>query len=527
MSAPHLGPGHSVAGRYTIRALLGFTGEVATYHAVSNDGREVVLRLNDPAIGQRADVMAQLDRVRQLVAQLPPGGVASTLDAGYDVGTGAPFSVAEYLQLPSLARLIETGPLAPDVVALVLRSLSAVLDSAHALGLHHLALKPTNIFVGPAPHYPVRVTDFDASVIRRQSPATHEVYSLSAPWWAPEQLQPAAVLGPPADVFAAALIAFYALSGRSYWISCQTQPPDLPNWQLELMGHRIPVSQRARELGAVINPLFDGVFGRALSVNQPDRPRSSMEIANILAAASGADEAAPKTLAFPEMQAGDFTPPPAFGGGARDQGGYVATAAPGGAAGDSQEPSLAAGLPPFPQPVRRQSSSPMLPIIIGVIAAVLIGGGGVAFLFMRNPAAETGVAAMGSGSAQSSDVGEDAPPPAPAPKDPVPAEPAPSPSPSTSASAAPQPADEVVAASFRCEPTCDRIEIDGKALEKPGEKIELSPGKHKVRLVKTGYLIQEDEVVVEAGKPLEKVYRLIKLNAGPKPNNCAGQFLCP
>ena len=30
MTAPHLGPGHSVAGRYTIRALLGFTGEVAT-----------------------------------------------------------------------------------------------------------------------------------------------------------------------------------------------------------------------------------------------------------------------------------------------------------------------------------------------------------------------------------------------------------------------------------------------------------------------------------------------------------------
>lgn len=537
MSAPHLGPGHSVAGKYTIRALLGFTGEVATYHAVSNDGREVVLRLNDPAIGQRADVMAQLDRVRQQVAQLPPGGVAATIDAGYDVGTGAPFSVTEYVQLPSLSRLIETGPLSPEVVALLLRSLSSVLDAAHSLGLHHLALKPTNIFVGPAPHYQVRVTDFDASIIRRTSPATHDVYSLSAPWWAPEQLQPAAVLGPPADVFATALIAFFALSARSYWISCQTQPPDLPAWQLELMGQRLPVSQRARELGAVINPLFDGVFGRALSVNQPDRPQSSMEIANVLAAASGADDPAPKTLAFPEAQAGDFTPPPPFGSGApnhgapnngaTDQGGYVATAASGAGAPtgqDSHEQVLAPGLPPFPQPVRRKSSSAMLPIIIGVIAAVLIGGGGVAFLFMRKPGGETSVAAMGSGSAESSAAGADTPPPAPtAPKDPKPSEPVPAPN--TSASAAP--ADDVVSALFRCEPKCERIEIDGKALEKPEEKVDLKPGKYKVRLVRVGYLIQEDTIVVEAGKPFDKVYRLIRLNARPKPNNCAGQFLCP
>ena len=69
MTAPHLGPGHSIAGKYTVRALLGFTGEVATYHAVSNDGREMVVKLYDPSVGQRADVMAQLDRVRQQIAQ--------------------------------------------------------------------------------------------------------------------------------------------------------------------------------------------------------------------------------------------------------------------------------------------------------------------------------------------------------------------------------------------------------------------------------------------------------------------------
>src|SRR5690606_5110020 len=96
-----------------------------------------------------------------------------------------------------------------------------VMDAAHARQLHHHALKPTNVFVAQGI---TRVSDFDAAVVRSTSP-THEAYARSAPWWAPEQLNPSAVLGPATDVFAAALLAFYALTGRSYWLSCQSSPP--------------------------------------------------------------------------------------------------------------------------------------------------------------------------------------------------------------------------------------------------------------------------------------------------------------
>ena len=81
MTAPHLGPGHAVAGRYTIRALLGFTGEAATYHAASSQGQEVVLKLFDPAIGQRADVMSQLERTQAQVAAMPPDRNAAPANA--------------------------------------------------------------------------------------------------------------------------------------------------------------------------------------------------------------------------------------------------------------------------------------------------------------------------------------------------------------------------------------------------------------------------------------------------------------
>ncbi|HHH11350.1 MAG TPA: hypothetical protein ENK23_04675, partial [Sorangium sp.] len=304
MTAPHLGAGHAVAGRYTIRSLIAYTGEVATYHAVGQQGNEVVIKLFDAALGQRADVMARLEQVRGQVAALPRELVVPVIDSGYDVGTSAPFSVTELLRVPSLAQMVRSGPLPPNVVATILHSLSRALDAAHAQQLFHHALKPTNLFVGAAPHYAVRIADFGASVVRSSSP-THESYANSAPWWAPEQLQPAAVLGAATDIFASALIAFYAMTARSYWLSCQSSPPDLPAWQSEVMGQRTTVSQRASELSATVPSMVDGIFMRALSVNLLDRPRTVSELANALGAVGGIadDSAGPQTVALPELSA--------------------------------------------------------------------------------------------------------------------------------------------------------------------------------------------------------------------------------
>ena len=173
----------------------------------------------------------------------------------------------------------------------------------------------------------------------------------------------------------------------------------------------------------------------------------------------------------------------------------------------------------------------MMPIIIGVVAAVLIGGGGVAFLFMRT-APETATApsssANGEPAAPASSNGEPAPAPTPASNsspDPV----APSPAPEKSAEAedagAPESADKV-SVTFKCDPQCDRIEIDGKPVEKPYEPQQLAPGKHKIRLIKTGYVIHPEEIDVAAGAPVEKTVKLVKIIV-PPPNNKCGQFLCP
>ncbi|MFH1604034.1 MAG: protein kinase [Pseudomonadota bacterium] len=535
MTAPHLALGHVVAGKYTIRALLGFTGEVATYYAVGGSGEGVVVKLYDPAIGQRADVMTQLDRVRGQTAQLPAHYVVPVIDAGYDAGTGAPFSVTEYLQVPSLAKLVETGPLSPEVVANIMRGIALVLESAQTQHLLHHALKPANIFVGPAPHFPVRITDFGASVVRRTSP-THEAYAQSAPWWAPEQLQPAAVLGPATDVFACALVAFYALTGRSYWISCQSSPPDLPAWQMEVMGQRVPVSQRASELGWQMSSGLDGLFARAMSVSQSERPGVG-ELANAMGSAAVRTAAAgdnAQTMALPEgyPSAGNYTPPPAFGPTPAPVGASTNVAAGGqhypAVAAVSQQPEVTPGLPPFPAPAKKKTSGTMLAVIIGITAAVLLGGAGVFFLFMRTSATDSSDAAGSAGATSSApDSGDNGDTTAPS------AAPAGSAKPSSDAGVendggggnAAEP--KKVAVTLKCIPECDSLLVDNEEVADPNGRLRLIPGKHTVKAIKNGYVIRVDTIEIETAKAFEKEYHLVKVGPVPTKKPPCGQFLKP
>src|SRR5262249_45240989 len=161
-----------------------------------------------PAIRQRADIMAALEQTYAATNALPQDVAVPLLDAGYDPQTGAPFSVTERIKFPSLAQLTAQRPLTPEEVANVLAMMGRVLDYAHARQLNHHALKPTNVFVGLAMGGGVRVTDFGAGLIRTAIP-TSEGYALTAPWLAPEQAQGGMPVGPAADVFSAALVAFF------------------------------------------------------------------------------------------------------------------------------------------------------------------------------------------------------------------------------------------------------------------------------------------------------------------------------
>jgi serine/threonine protein kinase len=532
VSAPHLGPGHVVAGKYTIRSLLAFGGATATYHATDAQGGQVALKLLDPALGQRADVMSELERVRAATSALAGASVLPTLDAGYDASTSAPFQTSELLTIPALSRLLDNGPLSAEVVSMILRGLALAIDSAHASGLCHLALKPTNLFVGPAPHYPVLVTDFSARVIRDAIP-THEAYALSAPWSAPEQLQSGVQQTSAADVYAAALIAFYALVGRSYWRTCQSSPVDVQALQQEMYAPHVPVSARAQEYGRPLHPAYDAGFARALAFQPAERLASVGQLVQTLwpglptqaAAGYGASpragypaasypEAVPSSpyAAAPPPQpsspVASYQPTPA---------GAVSTPAPVPAAGP--HPGTP-GLPAFPEPVQKAKPRGMLPVIIGIVGAVLLGGGAVAYLFLRTPVGKGEPVASAAPTSRASSVEVDTTT-------------ASSGSAETPASTAPDGGEpdasadagggETVEVTFVCVPDCDEVVLDGERQKDPSQPVQLLPGKHTVQVAKAGYVPRKDTFEVELGKPIEKKYPLVRVTTTPK--RPCGKFL--
>ena len=534
MSAPQLPAGTVIANKYSVVALLGYGGSSATYAAVGADGREVALKVFDPAIRQRADIMAAIEQTYAGTNALPADVAVPLLDAGYDAATGAPFSVTERIALPSLAQLAAQRPMSPDEVGTLLAYLARALDAAHARQLFHHALKPTNIFVGFAQGQGVRITDFGAGLPRAAVP-TQEGYAIAAPWLAPEQVT-GGVAGAGSDVFSLALVAFYALTGRCYWRSCQGTP-DLNAWQRELQAPRTPPSARARELGAVLSTGLDGLLGASLSVDPAQRFRSVGELAGAfesLVATKGPETAA--TMAFPGMAGlggGDYPPPPQpLAGHGQPQQIIPAATAPtplaqqatlhaGHASAQQQQPQQGPGgyMPMQGQPsspaidharrptmemgqLRRPASSKLAPVLVGLVALVLvIGGIGAWIVLGRKTGPESIIIPVSSASVA---VAGTAAPPTSAPE-------TPSAVPTTEPAA---PVGEEV--TLTCVPSCDDIKVDDTAIEldKP---VRLAAGPHTVVATKADFRTVTETITVVAGEKFVREWKLVARASGPAP----------
>lgn len=512
-----------------MKAPLGEGGSSISYRAATAQGSEVALRVFDPAVAQRQDVMQAIQQAVAGTNALPADMVAHVIDVGYDPATGAPFCARELVSLPSLAKAIAARPLAPEMALKMLQALARTLDVAHARQIFHHAIKPTNVFVeAGAPHAP-RLTDFGAGITRSAVP-TGEGYALAAPWIAPEQVQQG--VPPPnvgADVFSLALLVFFAMTGRSYWRTCQGASPDIGNWQREVLAPRTAVSARAGELGLRLPASLDAVFARALAIDPVDRFRSAGELALAFASTMSLGSGA-ATMALP---ASAFQPPAGY---AAPPGPPMTPATPAQAPaasppnyGASQNietvrPPQLTDLAPRAAP----SSSKVVPIALIVASVVLIGSVVAAFLILKSgdpavppgPIAISADSAKAAGSASPTGTGAAIPTGTAATQGDA--------APPTSASAepadagvdldaeAPLPTD--VEVKLTCVPACEEIKIDGKALTDLVAPLLLPPGKHTVTVGKPGFFTQPDTINLEAGKLFEKEY-VLRAATGPFPKN--------
>jgi serine/threonine protein kinase len=210
-----------VAGRYELGRLLGSGGFASVYRAHDTAaGRDVALKVIP------VDTGGPFERFRQealAVSRLRSRHVARVHDFGRDPSFGF-FIAMDFVEgLP-----LEVGSfgraLLPHEVLRAARGILDALADAHASGIVHRDVKPSNVLVPRVPSPllaldDIRVLDFGiARSMRRAevlaaigSPDTQAGVVLGTPaYMAPEQLRDAEV-GPQADVYSAGLVLFELL----------------------------------------------------------------------------------------------------------------------------------------------------------------------------------------------------------------------------------------------------------------------------------------------------------------------------
>ncbi|MEV6640908.1 protein kinase [Amycolatopsis sp. NPDC051371] len=236
-----------VAGRYAISAELGRGGMGVVWRAEDKVlGRPVALKELATPPGASPAHLERVMREARTAGRLNDPGVVTV----YDVVSehGATFIVMELVIAPTLADVVgREGPLANDrVAALGLQVLSA-LESAHAAGVVHRDVKPSNIMVLPGDR--VKLADFGIARAMDDPSLTQTGGVMGSPGYMAPELFAGAGPSPASDLWSLGATLFHAAEGRAPFQRTTTAAT------LHAIMYDQPVLERCR------GPLADAVRG--------------------------------------------------------------------------------------------------------------------------------------------------------------------------------------------------------------------------------------------------------------------------
>ena len=272
--------GTDLAG-YRIEALLGHGGMGVVYRAEDTRlGRQVALKLLSPERGEDGHFRERFLAESRLAASIEHPNILPVHEAG-EAG-GALYIAMRYVEGTDLRELLGTeGKLAPARALAICRQLASALDAAHARGLVHRDVKPSNVLVSR----PRRAGDEHAYLcdfgVGKRTAAPQELTRtgqlVGTPnYIAPEQIEGTAIDGR-ADEYALASLLFECLAGEpphrresdyaTLWATIHEPAPSLVALRPEL-----PVS-------------VDAVIQRGLAKQPGARYRSCTDFIEAIASA--------------------------------------------------------------------------------------------------------------------------------------------------------------------------------------------------------------------------------------------------
>jgi serine/threonine-protein kinase len=204
--------GWLLEGRYRLgdRIATGGMGEVWRARDLVL-GRPVAVKLLRPGYADHEGLARFRAEARQ-AGSLSHPGIARVYDYCEANPPYPPYLVMELVDGPSLARLLEDGPVGPARTMSLIAQAARALAAAHAAGLVHRDIKPGNLLVSRGGQ--VKITDFGIARKAGSTALTRPgVLMGTAAYLAPERASGASA-GPAADLYALGIVAYQCLTGR-------------------------------------------------------------------------------------------------------------------------------------------------------------------------------------------------------------------------------------------------------------------------------------------------------------------------
>lgn len=261
-------------GQYEVQDFIGQGAMGLVYRAyhvqLQRTGAVKVLQ----GIAPDPDSTARFRHEAQAIAQMRHPNIVGVYDFGEHDGT--PYMIIEYVPGGSLATRLGNEPLESGTALKYLRGIAAGLDYAHGLGIVHRDVKPANVLL-EKDDTPV-LADFGlAKLLQGSSLKSMTGVTTGTPaYMAPEQVTGTKV-GPPADRYALATIAYEMLTGAI---------PFDGEGLMELLYahvHREPPPPSSRN--KLLGPRVDAVIMRGLAKDPTARWESCTAMVDALSAA--------------------------------------------------------------------------------------------------------------------------------------------------------------------------------------------------------------------------------------------------